>query len=193
MPTPSDRLTAAVESLFPRPDVTSPTPDPAHRLATAPTRHECNHSDLADELENIAEDLHVLVSQLRRFEWEPPPVPARDQWGRLPPRAVHVEVDDEARALLRAELARTREWAGVVVGQLCRNAVGRRRHIRRDDEQSPEVIGRRAKVFVRLREVDDDTWRAFKATALEHHVTAARMVGRLIEAEARRRGCWMGC
>lgn len=41
--------------------------------------------------------------------------------------------------------------------------------------------------FARLF-VDDETWRAFRARAVEAEVTVARLVGLVVESEARRVG-----
>jgi hypothetical protein len=42
--------------------------------------------------------------------------------------------------------------------------------------------------FVRLLRLDVDTWTTFRAMAVDAHVTSTRMVGVLVEAEARRLG-----
>jgi hypothetical protein len=184
VPSTHERLAAAVESLTRLPAATTPPPDPTHRLAPAEIRRECNHSELADELEKIADELLLFSSRIRR-----PPDRAEieqriEQQENPRPRPVHVEVDPSAWEHLRYELTREHRGFGYAVGALVRASIGRPRLVQGHVDLDAAQPGRRAGVYLRVSGVDDRTWSAFKAMAYTQCVTVARLVGILIEREA---------
>jgi hypothetical protein len=195
VPTPHDRLAAAVESLFPFSGATPNPPDPTHRLATAKTRRErshpgsesCNHTALAEELDKIADELRLFSKRLRlngvdEFD---DPWDGEENHG---PRPIHVEVDPAAWEHLRGELKRQGQGFGYAVGALVKAAIGRRRLVSGHVYLDAAGPGRRAAVYLRISGVDDRTWAALKAMAYCEVVTLARLVGILIEREAQRVG-----
>ena len=111
---------------------------------------------------------------------------------RSPNRPVHAEVDDEAWFFVKADALRRRKYVGEVVGQLVvRASRGLSIGLYTDGLAGEHAGGRRATRFVRLVGVDDERWATFRARGVDTDVTAARLVGLVVEAEARRLG-WTG-
>jgi hypothetical protein len=107
-----------------------------------------------------------------------------------PNRPAHAEVDDDAWAVVKAHAVRRRVAVGRVVGLLVREAC---RGLTIGLTIAPQLdgqplSGRRANRFVRLLDVDDDHWLTFRARAVNADVTTARLLGLIVEAEARRLG-----
>jgi hypothetical protein len=191
-------------SLDPPPSTaTSPTSDPAtsphlsspHRLAAADIRRECNHREpvecnhweLADELEKIADELLLFSNRLRRYDRAEIEKQIERQ-ANPRPRPIHVEVDHAAWEHLRSELTRQNQGFGYAIGALVRAAIGRPRLVQGHVALDAAQPGRRAGVYLRVSDIDDRTWSAFKAMAYTQCVTVARLVGILIEREANRVG-----
>jgi hypothetical protein len=98
-------------------------------------------------------------------------------------RPTRLAVDPEAFDFLKSYAIRRRTSVGYLVGQLVADAVSHSALPRgvRDDRCATQR-------FIRLIALDVETWTTFKAMALDAHVTSTRMVGALVEHEARRRG-----
>lgn len=105
---------------------------------------------------------------------------------RTPNRPTHVEVDGEAWSTVKRNAMARGVTVAAAAGALVTDAVtsGIPPH---DPLGGGAVVGRQAKRYARLF-VDDDTWRAFRAAAVDAAVTTARAVGLVVEAEARRLG-----
>lgn len=98
-------------------------------------------------------------------------------------RPTRVAVDAEAWEVLKGESIRRRTSVGYLVGRLVTHAVQHSAlpHVSADDR----CVTQR---FVRLVRVDVDMWTAFRVMAFDAHATTTRMVGVLVEHEARRLG-----
>ncbi len=98
-------------------------------------------------------------------------------------RPTRIAVDAEAWEVLKGEAIRRRSSVGYLAGQLVAHAVRHNTlpHLSAGDR----CVTQR---FVRLVRVDVDTWTAFRSMAFDAHVTTTRMVGVLVEHEARRLG-----
>jgi hypothetical protein len=92
---------------------------------------------------------------------------------------VHVEVDPAAWDVVKREALLDRSTIGATVGELVMRSVHDRVIPRRHPHRSS------AQRFARLF-VDVETWGQFRALALDAHVSAGRLVGLLVEREARR-------
>ena len=92
---------------------------------------------------------------------------------------VHVEVDPAAWVAVKREAMLDRSTVGAMVGELVVRSVHDRVIPRRRPHQSS------AQRFARLF-VDSETWGQFRALAVDAHVSAGRLVGLLVEREARR-------
>jgi hypothetical protein len=98
---------------------------------------------------------------------------------RRPNQPVHVEVDPSAwNAVKRAAMAR-RTTVGQAVADLIVDAVVGRVRPRRNPQRAP--THRFARLFV-----DDQTWASFRTFAHDVDVPAGRLVGLVVEREARR-------
>ena len=98
-------------------------------------------------------------------------------------RPTRLAVDSEAWEVLKGEAIRRRTSVGYLAGQLVIDAVRHNKLPRARDE------GRCAtQRFARLVLLDAETWTAFRSMAFDAHVTSTRMVGVLVETEARRLG-----
>jgi hypothetical protein len=195
VPSSSERLATALASLVrPTPDATStdpaatPNPSSPHRLAAAETRRECNHQELCDELEKIADELLLFSSRLRPRPDRAEIAERIERQDNPRPRPVHVEVDPAAWEHLRHELTKEQRGFGYAVGALVRAAIGRPRLVQGHVDLDAAQPGRRAGVYLRVSGLDDRTWSMFKAMAYDQCVTVARLVGILIEREANRVG-----
>jgi hypothetical protein len=104
---------------------------------------------------------------------------------RTPNRPTHVEVDPGAWAVVKRDAAARGLTVAAAVGALATDAVtsGIPGHERAGGDQ----VGRRAQRYARLF-IDDDTWTAFRAAAVDAAVSTARAVGLVVEAEARTLG-----
>ncbi len=98
-------------------------------------------------------------------------------------RPTRLAVDPAAWDVLKSESIRHRTSVGYVVGLLVAGAV-RHNALPRMRDGGTRVIQR----FVRLIDLDVETWTSFRAMALDAHVTTTRMLGVLVEGEARRLG-----
>jgi hypothetical protein len=103
---------------------------------------------------------------------------------RSPNRATHVEVDDEAWALVKRDALRRSVTVAAAVAVLVANASTDALSATRKRERVSED-GRRARRFARLFLTDTD-WSAFRALCDEASVPVARGVGLVVEREARR-------
>lgn len=97
-------------------------------------------------------------------------------------RPTRLAVDAGAWEALKAEAIRRRSSVGYLAGKLVVDAV---RH-----NKLPRVGEHRGATqrFARLVLVDAETWTAFRSMAFDAHVTTTRMVGVLVEREARQLG-----
>lgn len=166
-------LQHSLHSPFPLPDPCPLQPPDAHRLAVSAGGHRGNHPAARDGAESTG-------AAERYF---------RDR--RSPNRPTHVEVDESAWRVVKAEAARQRLLVGDVVGLLVKTAVDKGLPPQREpqrDPQRPRSQGRRAGRFARLLGVDDKTWLEFRALAIDAHVSTARAVGLVVEADARELG-----
>ncbi|MGI8663820.1 MAG: hypothetical protein ACR2LQ_11510 [Acidimicrobiales bacterium] len=133
---------------------------------------------------------------------------------RTSTRPIHVDVDPSAWAAMKLDAVRGGSTVGEVVGELVRAAVHRRGQVsgqvrvavsgpspahgqvreqggrRWSGLRGRRGEGRQARVFARIA-VDDDTWAAFRAIALQREVTVARAVGHLVEDNTAARS-WTG-
>jgi hypothetical protein len=92
---------------------------------------------------------------------------------------VHVEVDPAAWDAVKRDAVLQRWTVGAAVAELVARSVQDRVIPRRRPHQSS------AQRFARLF-VDAETWGQFRALAFDAHVSAGRLVGLLVEREARR-------
>ena len=98
-------------------------------------------------------------------------------------RPTRVAVDAEAWETLKGEAIRRRTSVGYLVSRLVADAV-RHSKLPRVPQDARGVTPR----FARLVRLDVDTWTTFRSMAFDAHVTTTRMVGVLVEHEARRLG-----
>lgn len=102
---------------------------------------------------------------------------------RTPNRPTHVEVDPDAWSVMKQRAFER----GVLVGNAVAELVERTAEHGFTGQRNPQQARSAARRFSRLF-VDDETWCAFRARAVEAGVTVARLVGLVVEAEARRVG-----
>jgi hypothetical protein len=93
-------------------------------------------------------------------------------------RPVHVEVDPAAWNVVKRTALTRRTAVGRAVADLLIEAVEDRIRPRRDPQRAP--VHRFARLFV-----DDDEWASFRAFAHDLGVPAGRLVGLVVEREAR--------
>lgn len=98
-------------------------------------------------------------------------------------RPTRVAVDAEAWEVLKGEAIRLRTSVGYLAGRLIADAV-RHSKLPRVEHDERCVTQR----FARLVRLDIDTWTTFRTMAFDAHVTTTRMVGVLVEHDARRLG-----
>ncbi len=98
---------------------------------------------------------------------------------RRPNHPVKIDVDPAAWATVKRAAYWERLAMGDKVAQLVARAVQDRVVPRRSPARTPQR--RFARLFV-----DAETWAAFRALALDAHVSAGRLVGLLVEREAKR-------
>ena len=122
---------------------------------------------------------------------------------RRPSRPVKVDVDPEAWEAVKRDGVRRRRPVGAVVGELVRLAVQDgvvpRNRPRRKSAQGPAGPQQtqqssaqsdcaaalcKGRIFARLF-VDEETWAQFRVLAFDAHVPIGRLVGLLVEREAR--------
>lgn len=109
---------------------------------------------------------------------------------RSPNRPVHVEVDAGAWAVVKSNAVRRRVAIAAAIGQLVADSAERGltpAHRALCRPAQPTARGRRAQRFARLF-VNDDTWSAFRALAVDAHISTARLLGIVVEVEAHRLG-----
>jgi hypothetical protein len=106
---------------------------------------------------------------------------------RTPNRPTHVEVDAEAWAVVKRDATARSLTVAAAVGALLTEAVTGGIPTRHHGASDDQTVGRQAQRYARLI-VDDATWTAFRAAAVDAAVTTARAVGLVVEAEARRLG-----
>jgi len=122
---------------------------------------------------------------------------------RTSTRAIHVDVDPAAWTAMKLDAVRRGTTVGEAVGDLVTAEVHRRGQVSgqvrdtllgspahgqvRDDRarrwsglRGRPGEGRQARLFARIA-VDNDTWAAFRAIALQREVPVARVVGLLVE------------
>ncbi len=96
-------------------------------------------------------------------------------------RPAHVDVDPGAWATVKREAVRLRETVGALVGGLV---------VQFTDAGAPpshSSVRTAEHRFARLC-VDDERWAKFRGIAIDSHVSTARLVGLVVEAEAVRLG-----
>ena len=98
---------------------------------------------------------------------------------RRPNHPMHVEVDPAAWNTVKRDAVRRRTTIARAVGDLVGRAAEERLRPRRDPRRAP------AHRFARLF-VDDETWASFRTLAFDLGVSAGRLVGLIVEREARR-------
>lgn len=108
---------------------------------------------------------------------------------RTPNRPTHVEVEREAWGIVKRDAVARGLTVAAVVGALVTDAVtnGLPATERRCEGAGDRPVGRQAQRFARLF-IDDASWTAFRAVAVDAAVSIARAIGLVIEAEARRLG-----
>lgn len=106
---------------------------------------------------------------------------------RTPNRPTHVEVDGETWSTVKRDAASRSLTVAAAVGALVTDAVTNGIPAGDRDARCDETVGRQAQRYARLF-VEDDTWTAFRAAAVDAAATIARAVGLVVEAEARRLG-----
>lgn len=112
---------------------------------------------------------------------------------RSPNRPTQVEVDPEAWTVVKADAVKKRRAVAKQVGDLVRRAVADQAvHQHVHVAGSPKAPAPRShpkpqKRFARLF-VDDDTWSRFRTQAAQREVPVARLVGIVVEDEARMLG-----
>jgi hypothetical protein len=102
---------------------------------------------------------------------------------RTPNRPTHVKVDPEAWSVVKQRAFERGVLVGTAVAELVERTAERGCTGQRNPQQPRSATHRFARLFV-----DDDTWRAFRSRAVETEMTVARLVGLVVEAEARRVG-----
>ncbi len=100
---------------------------------------------------------------------------------RAPNRPTHVEVDDEAWSIVKRDAVARGLTVAAAAGALVAAAVSK------GIPAGDMAVGPRPQRFARLF-IDDGSWTAFRAAAVDAAVTTARAVGLVVEAEARRLG-----
>jgi hypothetical protein len=108
---------------------------------------------------------------------------------RRPSRPVKVDVDPEAWDAVKRDGVRRRWWMGALVGELVRVAVQdgvipRNRPQQKSAQSDCAAALCKGRIFARIF-VDEETWADFRVLALDAHVAIARLVGLLVEREAR--------
>jgi hypothetical protein len=98
---------------------------------------------------------------------------------RRPNRPVHVDVNPAAWDVVKRNAFRHRRTIGDAVGELVLRSVQDGVIPRRRPHQTSTP--RFARLFV-----DEETWAQFRALAVDAHVSIGRLVGMLVEREARR-------
>ena len=106
---------------------------------------------------------------------------------RTPNRPTHVEVDRGAWSTVKRDAAARSLTVAAAVGALLTEAVTNSIPTGDRGASDDQTVGRQAQRYARLF-VDDATWTAFRAAAVDAAVTTARAVGLVVEAEARRLG-----
>jgi hypothetical protein len=106
---------------------------------------------------------------------------------RTPNRPTHVEVDGDAWSTVKRDATARSLTVAAAIGALVTDAVTNGIPTGDRDAISDGTVGRQAQRYARLF-VDDDTWTAFRAVAVDTAVTTARAIGLVVEAEARRLG-----
>ena len=100
-----------------------------------------------------------------------------------------VDVDPEAWETVKRDGVRRRWWMGALVGELVRVAVQdgvipRNRPQQSSAQSDCAAALCKGRIFARIF-VDEETWSQFRELALDAHVPIARLVGLLVEREAR--------
>jgi hypothetical protein len=98
-------------------------------------------------------------------------------------RPTRLAVDAGAWEVLKGEAVRRRTSVGYLAGRLVADAV-RHNTLPRAPADDRCVTER----FARLVRVDVETWTSFRSMAFDAHVTTTRMLGLVVEREARRLG-----
>lgn len=98
-------------------------------------------------------------------------------------RPTRLAVDGGAWEVLKGEAVRRRTSVGYLAGQLVADVV-RHNTLPRVPADDRCVTQR----FARLVRVDVETWTSFRSMAFDAHVTTTRMLGLVVEREARRLG-----
>ena len=192
---PADLLRRANELLQPRP---RPDDDAATlRAAAAETRRRVDEAwDLALAAADLADAEWRETVARRRVERQLGAVQRRarleerraagDMYAgeeRTPNRPTHVDVDPQAWATVKQRSFERGLLVASAVAELVVRAVDEGVTPQRNPQRPRSTARRFARVFV-----DDETWGAFRARAVEADVTVARLVGLIVEAEARRLG-----
>lgn len=102
---------------------------------------------------------------------------------RTPNRPTHVEVEPEAWSVVKQRAFERGLLVGTAVAELVERTAEHGFTGQRNPQQPRSATHRFARLFV-----DDETWRAFRARAVEAEVTVARLVGLVVEAEGHRVG-----
>lgn len=102
---------------------------------------------------------------------------------RTPNRPTHVEVDPDAWSVVKQRAFERGLLVGTAVAELVERTAEHGFTGQRNPQQPRSAARRFARLFV-----EDEMWRAFRARAVEAEVTVARLVGLVVEAEARRVG-----
>jgi hypothetical protein len=102
---------------------------------------------------------------------------------RTPNRPTHVDVDPGAWSVVKQRAFER----GLLVGTAVADLVVRTAECGFTGQRNPQQPRSASHRFARLF-VDDETWRAFRARAVEAEVTVARLLGLVVETEAGRLG-----
>jgi hypothetical protein len=187
----------AVEKVAERPAPPSPLSPDAMRAEAATMRREIAKATALAEAAWALRDAEIeaaalrrrlqrsIAAEQRRLEREQ----RRAEGGlyanqpRSDGRPARLAVDPEAWDVLKARSIRRRTSVGYLVGRLVADVVSHNalpavhRHDRRATQR-----------FVRLIDLDVETWTSFRAMALDAHLTTTRLLGVVVEHEARRLG-----
>lgn len=193
---PAELLREAAALLQPRPRPTSDDLE-ALRAAREETRRRIDEAwdlalaaaDLADAewdervLRRRVERQLAALQRRARIEEQRAAGGMYAQEIRTPNRPTHVEVDPDAWSVMKQRAFERGMLVGTAVAELVERTAESGFTGQRNPQQPRSDAHRFARLFV-----DDNMWRAFRARAVEAEVTVARLVGLVVEAEARRVG-----